>query len=130
MVALAKLPRLKSLDLSKCTSLTNLAAEALGNCTSLTNLELNEIDGFSDDGALALAKCKLLQCVGFVGTALGDLGLLALATGCPHLELVTISRCNVTRGACRQAVKLLPNMSLEHDVHYDLWREEREARRT
>ena len=90
-------PYLASIDLSLCTSISDIGVSALAEgCHQLTSIDLYSCHRISDIGLSALAEgCHHLTSIYLYNCrSISDIGVSALAEGCHHLTFIRLYRCH------------------------------------
>lgn len=89
----ARHPDLESLDLSRCPNVTEEGLATIAtSLPKLTRLLLTFNYRVTDEAAVKLAAgCPLLEEFDVTGCAVGDVGLAAIARGCPKLDISTLA---------------------------------------
>ena len=90
-------PYLASIDLSLCTSISDIGVSALAEgCHQLTSIDLYSCHRISDIGVSALAEgCHQLTSIDLsFCTSISDIGVSALAEGCHQLTSINLHGCH------------------------------------
>ena len=94
-VALALGSSLRSIDLSRSTSITQAGLEILiTNCPKLTEIDLSNATELSDGAAASIGRAKNLERLSLKRCEMvTDYGLGCIAVGCPKLRLLSLRWC-------------------------------------
>lgn len=113
----ARCPELRVLELAFCSNISDAAVDALARgCSRLEKLDLEEVPELTDAALGSLAahtRGSLRAIVLSYDDKLTDVGLLALARGCPNIEQLLMDNC--TR-VTDQALAALPGLLHKLDV--------------
>ncbi|KFM77571.1 F-box/LRR-repeat protein 2, partial [Stegodyphus mimosarum] len=102
--------KLRYLDLSGCTEISDYSLTSLSSCYNLRTLYISYLDRITDEGLSSISRQGTLETVYLRGCPnIGDQGLLTLVLLCPYLQLLDVSGCqhvtNVTVTACLDSVQ-------------------------
>ncbi|XP_054713779.1 putative RNA-binding protein EEED8.10 [Uloborus diversus] len=102
--------KLRYLDLSGCTDISDYSLTSLSACYALRTLHISYLDRITDEGLSSISRQGLLETLQLRGCPnIGDQGLLTLVLLCPYLQLLDVSGCqhvtNVTVTACLDSVQ-------------------------
>ncbi|XP_078602854.1 uncharacterized protein LOC144876934 [Branchiostoma floridae x Branchiostoma japonicum] len=119
LMVLSRLAKLKVLNLSHCTSVTDDGVcHLVRHCPGLTSLNIDGIAWITDSAVQDLAaSCPSLRQLYLDGDELTDASIAAVTDSCPQLELLDISFCE---GLTDHSVHNIPR--LQHLRHLRLKR--------
>lgn len=129
----SKCRQLQQLDLCRCTRISDAGICSLANCTLLHGLVLSHCISVTDIGVEALAAgCPELEELNLFQTDISNASLFALAEKCPKIHTLNIAGCfNVSQKGTSAVSHMVPHMRqlIERGVQLSLehTRQEEEA---
>lgn len=89
--------KLQSLRASHCEKATDIGIKAVTSSCDLHSLDITRLQGIRDFACKAIANCPNLRRLNIAGChEVTDDGLRFIAEGCPNLNSLDISFCNIT----------------------------------